>query len=143
MQVLIIFNRNPYDGTDVTWNGLRLAEKLLNLKPEVRLFLMNDSVDMARDACKPPEGFFDLGKMSKRVLVHYLVIFIAFILCFIIVWMSFSFFLSVLIFILLLIIYLIFLFSFKIINKTDINYIKDIINPSKMVKYIINDGLPK
>ena len=24
MSVLIIFNRQPYDGTDVTWNGLRL-----------------------------------------------------------------------------------------------------------------------
>lgn len=25
MKVLIIFNREPYDNTDVTWNGLRLA----------------------------------------------------------------------------------------------------------------------
>ena len=68
MNVLIIFNRNPYDGTDVTWNGLRLVEKLLDLKLEVRLFLMNDSVDMARDACKPPEEFFDLGKMLKDLI---------------------------------------------------------------------------
>lgn len=28
MSVLIIFNREPYDGTDVTWNGLRLAKPL-------------------------------------------------------------------------------------------------------------------
>lgn len=34
MQVLIIFNRNPYDGTDVTWNGLRPVEKLPDLKIE-------------------------------------------------------------------------------------------------------------
>ena len=50
MKVLIVFNRQPYDNTDVTWNGLRLAGKLLESGQEVRLFLMNDSVDMARDA---------------------------------------------------------------------------------------------
>ena len=42
MNTLIIFNQNPYDGTDVTWNALRLAEKLLDLEIETRLFLMND-----------------------------------------------------------------------------------------------------
>ena len=68
MEVLIIFNRNPYDGTDVTWNGLRLAEKMLDLKMQVKIFLMNDSVDMARDACKPPEKFSDLGKMIKDLI---------------------------------------------------------------------------
>ena len=68
MQALIIFNRNPYDGTDVTWNGLRLAEKLLDLKMQVKIFLMNDSVDMARDACRPLEGYFDLGKMLKDLI---------------------------------------------------------------------------
>ena len=69
MKVLIIFNCNPYDGTDVTWNGLRLVDKLLDIGVEVKLFLMNDSVDMARDAAKPPEGFFDLGKMLKDLIV--------------------------------------------------------------------------
>ena len=68
MKTLIIFNFNPYDGTDVTWNGLRLVDKLLNIGVEVRLFLMNDSVDMARDKAKPPEGFFDLGKMLKDLI---------------------------------------------------------------------------
>ena len=68
MKILIIFNRNPYDGTDVTWNGLRLVDKLLDVGVEVRLFLMNDSVDMARDVAKPPEGFFDLGKMLKDLI---------------------------------------------------------------------------
>lgn len=28
MKILIIFNREPYDNTDVTWNGLRFAETL-------------------------------------------------------------------------------------------------------------------
>jgi len=68
MKTLIIFNRNPYDGTDVTWNGLRLVDKLLDIRVEVKLFLMNDSVDMARDIARPPEGFFDLGKMLKNLI---------------------------------------------------------------------------
>ena len=65
MKILIVLNRSPYDGTDVTWNALRLCEKLLELGGQVRLFLMNDSVDLARDACKPPEGFFDWARCSK------------------------------------------------------------------------------
>jgi len=68
MKILIIFNRNPYDGTDVTWNGLRLVDKLLESGAEVRIFLMNDSVDMARDVCKPPSGCFDLGSMLKDLI---------------------------------------------------------------------------
>ncbi|MBN2019279.1 MAG: DsrE family protein [Sedimentisphaerales bacterium] len=67
---LLVFNRNPYDGTDVTWNGLRLAEQLLNAGLEVNIFLMNDSVDLARDATKAPEGYFDLGKMLKELIAR-------------------------------------------------------------------------
>ena len=37
--VLLVFNRNPYDGTDVTWNGLRLVEQLLETGLEVNIFL--------------------------------------------------------------------------------------------------------
>ena len=69
MKVLIIFNREPYDNTDVTWNGLRLAGQLLEKGQEVRIFLMNDAVDMARDVCVPPEGYDqDLGKMLKELI---------------------------------------------------------------------------
>ena len=69
MRILFIFNRQPYDNTDVTWNGLRLAEKLLETEQEVRIFLMNDSVDMAREVCKPPEGYDqDLSQMLKGLI---------------------------------------------------------------------------
>ena len=68
MKILIIFNCQSYDNTDVTWNGLRLAGKLLEMEQEVRIFLMNDSVDMARDACKPPEGYEDLSEMLKELI---------------------------------------------------------------------------
>ncbi len=69
MKILIIFNHQPYDGTDVTWNGLRLAGKLVEAGQEVRIFLMNDSVDMARDTCKAPEGYDqDLVQMLKELI---------------------------------------------------------------------------
>jgi len=67
----MIFNREPYDSTDVTWNGLRLAIKLLEAGQEVRIFLMNDSVDMARDVCKPPESYDqDLSQMLKELIAE-------------------------------------------------------------------------
>ena len=69
MKILFIFNRQPYDSTDVTWNGLRLAGKLLETNNDVRIFLMNDSVDMARDVCKPPQGYDqDLSQMLKDLI---------------------------------------------------------------------------
>ncbi len=69
MKILIIFNREPYDNTDVTWNGLRLAGKLLETGQSVRIFLMNDAVDMARDVCKPPEGYDqDLSQMLRDLI---------------------------------------------------------------------------
>lgn len=71
MKILIIFNREPYDNTDVSWNGLRLADKLLNAGGEVRIFLMNDAVDMARDICRPPEGYDqDLSQMLKTLITR-------------------------------------------------------------------------
>ncbi len=68
MDILILINRQPYDGTDVVWNALRLADKLLETGTKPRIFLMNDSVDLARDAAKPPEGYFDLGKMLRDLI---------------------------------------------------------------------------
>jgi len=69
MKILIIFNRQAYDNTDVTWNGLRLAGKLLETGQELRIFLMNDSVDIARDVCKPPEGYDqDLSQILKDLI---------------------------------------------------------------------------
>ncbi len=69
MTVLIIFNRNPYDGTDVNWNGLRLANQLHDSGTQVRIFLMNDAVDMARDECRPPlEYDQDLTRMLKDLI---------------------------------------------------------------------------
>lgn len=69
MKILLIFNRIPYDSTDVTWNGLRLAGQLKEQGEAVRIFLMNDAVDMARDVCKAPEGYDqDLSQMLKDLI---------------------------------------------------------------------------
>ncbi len=70
-KILIIFNREPYDSTDVTWNALRLAETLRKKGAEIRIFLMNDAVDMARDACKPPANYDqDLSDMLKQLIAN-------------------------------------------------------------------------
>ena len=55
--ILLILNRPPYDTTDVAWNALRLAEKLLGTGHKIRVFLMNDAVDLARESCCPPAGY--------------------------------------------------------------------------------------
>jgi len=68
MSTLIIFNHQPYDGTDVAWNGLRLAKSLKDKGEEVKIFLMNDSVDLARDTTTKPEFYeFDLVQIIKEL----------------------------------------------------------------------------
>ena len=68
MKILFIFNHEPYDGSDITWNGLRLAKTLFEKGNDVRIFLMNDSVDMARECYKKPESYdTDLVAMLKEM----------------------------------------------------------------------------
>jgi uncharacterized protein involved in oxidation of intracellular sulfur len=55
--ILLILSRPPYDTTDVAWNALRLAGKLLGMGHTVRIFLMNDAVDLARESCRPPADY--------------------------------------------------------------------------------------
>lgn len=69
MSTLFILNRQPYDMTDVTWNALRLAQTLVKQGETVRIFLMNDSVDLARESCVPPAGYDqDLKAMLKGLI---------------------------------------------------------------------------
>jgi uncharacterized protein involved in oxidation of intracellular sulfur len=68
MKTLIVLNRNPYDGTDVTWNALRLGEKLLDKGTELRVFLMNDSIDLAKEGVTPPEGYYNLTEMLQELI---------------------------------------------------------------------------
>jgi len=67
MKILIVLNGSPNDGTDVTWNALRLAGQLSKDSTEVRIFLMNDAVDLARIGF-PASDDFDLQSMLKEVI---------------------------------------------------------------------------
>ena len=68
MKVLFIFNHEPYDGSDVAWNGLRLAKNMHGRGHDVRIFLMNDSVDLARECNKKPDNYDnDLVAMLKEM----------------------------------------------------------------------------
>jgi uncharacterized protein involved in oxidation of intracellular sulfur len=63
MKLLIILNRNPYDGTDVTRNALRLADFTLKAGSSVSIFLLNDAVDLARVGVTPITYDTNLGAM--------------------------------------------------------------------------------
>lgn len=66
--ILIILANPPYDGTDAAWNALRLVGQLHKDGVTVRLFLMNDAVDLARESIKPPDGYFDLVRIVKELI---------------------------------------------------------------------------
>ena len=63
---LVILGNPPYDGSDVAWNALRLADTATDRGHDVRLFLINDGVDVARPA---PEGSeFKLNEMVSELI---------------------------------------------------------------------------
>jgi len=65
---LFIFNHQPYDGSDATWNALRLAKAMHQKGESIKIFLMSDSVDMARDVTSKPEHYeYDLVQMLKEL----------------------------------------------------------------------------
>lgn len=70
MKTLFILNDPPY-GTERCYNALRLAHALLKNDPgaQVTVFLMADSVVAARKGQKTPEGYYNMERMLKRVLV--------------------------------------------------------------------------
>ncbi len=65
--VLIILSNAPYEG-DVTWNALRLAGSLLERGAPVRLFVMNDAIDLVRQGSAPGGAEFDLQAMLRGLL---------------------------------------------------------------------------
>lgn len=65
---LFIFNNQPYDGSDKTYNALRLAKSLHLKNQKIKIFLMSDSVDMAREAAIKPDYYdYDLVAMLKEL----------------------------------------------------------------------------
>jgi uncharacterized protein involved in oxidation of intracellular sulfur len=65
--VLIILSHSPFDG-DTTWNALRLAATLRDLRVSVRIFVMNDATDLVRHGAMPEGSEFDLQAMLRDLL---------------------------------------------------------------------------
>lgn len=69
MSYLFIFNNQPYDGSDKTFNALRLAKDLHKKQQTIKIFLMNDAVDLARESTLKPEYYeYDLVQMIKDLV---------------------------------------------------------------------------
>jgi len=70
MKTLMILNDPPY-GTERCYNALRLAHALAKNDPEghVTVFLMADAVVAAKKGQKTPEGYYNMERMLKRVVV--------------------------------------------------------------------------
>lgn len=70
MKALFILNDPPY-GTERCFNALRLAHSLLKSDPstEITVFLMADAVVCAKADQKTPDGYYNMERMLKRILV--------------------------------------------------------------------------
>ena len=69
MKLLVILNGNPYDGSDVTRNALRLTDFALKAGDNASIFLMNDSIDLAREGVGQGEYDTDLTAMLKDLII--------------------------------------------------------------------------
>ena len=67
--VLIILSHSPFDG-DTTWNALRLATALRTQGVAIRLFVMNDAIDLVRQGAMPEGAEFDLPAMLRALLAR-------------------------------------------------------------------------
>jgi uncharacterized protein involved in oxidation of intracellular sulfur len=60
MKLLIVTYRDPFDGSDVVWNALRVANFQRDLGDEVNVFLMSDAVTLVHgDTPQPPGARYD------------------------------------------------------------------------------------
>jgi len=67
LSVLIILSHSPLDG-DTTWNALRLASTLQVQWHHMRIFVMNDAIDLVRQGSTPEGAEFDLSGMLRGLL---------------------------------------------------------------------------
>lgn len=70
MKTLFILNDPPY-GTERCYNALRLAGVLMksDADAQVTIFLMADAVLAAKAGQKTPDGYYNVERMLKRVLL--------------------------------------------------------------------------
>jgi uncharacterized protein involved in oxidation of intracellular sulfur len=69
MSTLLILNNSPY-GDERCYNALRLAHALQknDTASGIIVFLMADAVVAAKSGQRPPEGYYNIERMLKRVL---------------------------------------------------------------------------
>ena len=70
MQILFVLNDPPY-GSERCYNGLRLALALAKSEPAtgITVFLMADAVNAVKTGQKTPEGYYNVERMLKGVVV--------------------------------------------------------------------------
>ena len=70
MKILVVINDPPY-GTERVYNALRLTHALGKHDDtnEITIFLIADAVLAAKAKQKTPEGFYNVERMLKRVVV--------------------------------------------------------------------------
>ena len=70
MKSLFILNDPPY-GSERPYNALRLAANMLKMSPsdEVVVFLMADAASVAKAGQQTPNGYYNLERMLKGLLV--------------------------------------------------------------------------
>lgn len=70
MKILILINDAPY-GTEKAYNALRLAMALQKDHPtvQVNVFLMADAVGCAIPNQNTPQGYYNIERMLKSVLI--------------------------------------------------------------------------
>jgi uncharacterized protein involved in oxidation of intracellular sulfur len=71
VKTLVIINDPPY-GNERAYNALRLALALrkANQEQTVDVFLMADAVTAARAGQKTPDGYYNIERMLKLVLLN-------------------------------------------------------------------------
>lgn len=67
-KVLILINDAPY-GTEKAYNALRLAMQIQKEDSEVNVFLMADAVTCALPNQNTPNGYYNIERMLKAVLM--------------------------------------------------------------------------
>jgi uncharacterized protein involved in oxidation of intracellular sulfur len=69
MQILILLNDPPY-GSERSYQGLRMADALLQIEDELDLtvYLQGDAVLCAKKGQQTPDGYYNLERMLKPIL---------------------------------------------------------------------------
>lgn len=66
-KLFLILSHPAYDGTDVAWNALRFGQTALEAGHQLRLFLLNQAVGIARPAATR-SAEFDLSTMLRELI---------------------------------------------------------------------------